>query len=156
MKKTSILYIQVCHLSKVYFLISKLFYFMKKTPISHIQPATGTYEDWSPPYINKKSQGTKNSKKIKLSEGLIYQHIFEKNAKKRKLSQDQKKIFFGQFFRIWIQMVLFGYCDLNFLLFCIFLKIYIDLQIIFIFYEICCSSNFLDLYKGATNLHMCR
>ena len=26
---------------------------MKKTPTSHIQPATGTSEDWSPPYISK-------------------------------------------------------------------------------------------------------
>ena len=69
---------------------------MKKMHISHIQPATGTYEDWSPPYISKqKNSSYKNFIKYKMTGRVdIILRIFVENAKKLKLkSQDRKRSF---------------------------------------------------------------
>ena len=69
----------------MYFLILKLFYFIKKK--THIQPATDNYEDWSPPipiHISKKKvRATRNFiKDIMTGRVGIQGRIFEKNTKK--------------------------------------------------------------------------
>ena len=64
-------------------------------PISHIQPATGTYEDWSPPYISKKKvRATKNFIQNKMTGRVnLFWRIFEKNAKKVKIEVSGTKNF---------------------------------------------------------------
>ena len=70
---------------------------MKKTPIPHSQLANGTFEDWSAPYISKKSSSYKNFIREKMTGRVdnIPRRLFEKNVKMWKLkSQDQKNLIF--------------------------------------------------------------
>ena len=68
------------------------FYFMKKT--SHIQSATGTYEDWPPPYsISKqKVRATKNCSKDKMTGRVDKLAHFREKCKKEKRREEISQI----------------------------------------------------------------
>ena len=106
-----------------FYFITILFY--KKKPIlSHSQLATGTLEDWSPPYISKKSSSYKNFIREKMTGRVdnIPRRLFEKKCKNVKIevSGPKELHFFTNFSENGEKRCFFGYCHFNFILFAFF------------------------------------